>query len=243
MWSQILEESSLVAKEMEISTEFPRVRKRKRYDDFIVNNSESIEVDDEVEYFKQNVFYVILDSVIDGLNRRFVSVYEINNRFSFLWNYLRDSEDVIHNACDNFVKFYSDYFDVKELEKELLHLKVIHRANFGDESLDPLSLLNSIVKAGLEEIFFNVCTALRIFCTLPVTVASAERSFSKRKLIKNHLRSTMTQERLNDLAVVSIESSVSKNIDFTNVIQDFANKKSRRVKFQMLILMYFKFYF
>ena len=89
MWPQILEESSLVAKEMEISTEFPRVRKRKRYDDFIVNNSESIEVDDEVENLKQNVFYVISDSVIDGLNRRFVSVYEINNRFSFLWNYLK----------------------------------------------------------------------------------------------------------------------------------------------------------
>ena len=154
-----------------------------------------------------------------------------------------DSKDVIHNACDNFVKFYSDYFDVEEFEKELLHLKVIHRANFGDESLHPLFLLNSIVKAGLEEIFFNVCTALRIFCTLPVTVASAERSFSKLKLIKNHLRSTMTQERLNDLAVLSIESSVAKNIDFTDVIQDFANKKSRRVKFQMLILMYFKFYF
>ena len=34
---------------------------------------------------------------------------------------------------------------------------------------------------------------LRILLTLTVTVASCERSFSKLKIIKNYLRSTMTQ--------------------------------------------------
>jgi len=32
-----------------------------------------------------------------------------------------------------------------------------------------------------------------------VSVASAERSFSKLKLIKSYLRSTMSQQRLNEL--------------------------------------------
>ena len=35
---------------------------------------------------------------------------------------------------------------------------------------------------------------------VPVTVATAERSFSKLKLIKNFLRSSRSQERLNGLA-------------------------------------------
>ena len=39
---------------------------------------------------------------------------------------------------------------------------------------------------------------LRIFATLPVTTATGERSFSALKYIKNYLRCTMTDERLND---------------------------------------------
>ena len=41
--------------------------------------------------------------------------------------------------------------------------------------------------------------------TMPVTVTSAERSFSKLKLSDNYLRSTMSQERLNGLATLCIE--------------------------------------
>ena len=65
--------------------------------------------------------------------------------------------------------------------------------------------------------------ALRIFCTLPATVV--ERSFSKLNIIKNFTRSTMTQDRLNDLAVLSIESEVTRKIEFTDIIDMFAMKK------------------
>jgi len=53
--------------------------------------------------------------------------------------------------------------------------------------------------------FPNACIAYRIMLTIPVTVASAEISFSKLKLIKSYLRSTMSQDRLNGLAILSIE--------------------------------------
>jgi hypothetical protein len=51
----------------------------------------------------------------------------------------------------------------------------------------------------------NVSVAYRILLSIPVTVASSEISFSKLKLLKNYLRSTMSQERLNDLATCTIE--------------------------------------
>ena len=54
--------------------------------------------------------------------------------------------------------------------------------------------------------FPNLSTALQIFCCLPATVASGERSFSKLKLIKNYLRSCMGQDRLYELAMLNIEA-------------------------------------
>ena len=39
----------------------------------------------------------------------------------------------------------------------------------------------------------NVCTAFFLYLTIPVTVATAERLFSKLKLIKTSLRSAMAQ--------------------------------------------------
>jgi len=58
----------------------------------------------------------------------------------------------------------------------------------------------------LASSFPEVITACFLFLTLPVTTATAERSFSKLKLIKNYLRTSMRQERLSDLSLLSIEA-------------------------------------
>ncbi len=92
-----------------------------------------------------------------------------------------------------------------QFEDEIRHLSAIFSTTFPSDC-SPLALLNAIHKMQLQSIFGEVCIALRIFCTLPVTVASGERVFSKLKLIKSYLRSTMSQERLSNLAILSIES-------------------------------------
>ena len=66
--------------------------------------------------------------------------------------------------------------------------------------------------------------------TIPVTVASVERSFIKLKLLKSYLRSTMTQERLNDLAMIALESDMLEKIDYERIIEDFISKNVQRIK-------------
>jgi hypothetical protein len=74
----------------------------------------------------------------------------------------------------------------------------------------------------------NVSIAYRILFTMPVTVASAEKSFSKLKLLKNYLRSTMTQDRLNSLAILCIEKKLLDEIDLYGIIDDFVSQNVRR---------------
>jgi uncharacterized protein YeeX (DUF496 family) len=82
------------------------------------------------------------------------------------------------------------------------------------------------------DMFPNVMIAYRILLTVPVTVASAERSFSKLKLLKSYLRTTMTQDRLNGLAILSIERDMLGNIDYEQIIDDFSSKNARRNHFR-----------
>ena len=132
----------------------------------------------------------------------------------YLWEYLKRTDEMIHDAHVKFGTTYRYDISAEVLNKELLHLKTMHMANFEEKALDLHVILNRITEFQLEEIFKNVCTALRIFCTLPVTVASAECSFSNFKLIKNFMRSTMTHDKLKDLAALSIESEIEKNFIF-----------------------------
>ena len=87
-------------------------------------------------------------------------------------------------------------------------------------------MLESRVSSSFPEVY----KLILLFVTIPVTVATAERSFSKLKLIKTYLRSAISQERLDNLAVLSIENTEAKAIDKTNLIRNFACLNARRQK-------------
>ena len=65
----------------------------------------------------------------------------------------------------------------------------------------------------------------RILLTIPVTIAYAEGSFSKLKLLKSYTHSTMKQERLNGLAIISLENDILEKIKYEDIIEDFISNK------------------
>ena len=74
----------------------------------------------------------------------------------------------------------------------------------------------------------NVLITYRILLIVPVTLSFAERSFSKLKLLKSYLRTTMTQDRLNGLAILCIEKDEIKDLEYDDIIDNFASKNARR---------------
>jgi len=69
---------------------------------------------------------------------------------------------------------------------------------------------------------------VKIALTLPVGSAITERSFSKLKIIKNRLRSTMAGERLENLMKISCENDI--DIDYDNILNIFSSKNPGLLK-------------
>ncbi|XP_025202154.1 uncharacterized protein LOC112599453 [Melanaphis sacchari] len=87
---------------------------------------------------------------------------------------------------------------------------------------------NYILENDMASLFKDILTACIIFISLQVTVASAELSFSKLKIIKNYLRNSMGQERLSNISILNIDRSRTKELNVNKIIDDFANKKARK---------------
>ncbi|XP_025422746.1 52 kDa repressor of the inhibitor of the protein kinase-like [Sipha flava] len=77
-----------------------------------------------------------------------------------------------------------------------------------------------------EEYFPNIKILLQLFATLPVSTSTAERSHSTLRRLKNYMRSTMTESRLNGLALLNIHKD--KHIDIDIVTR----KKKRKMQLE-----------
>lgn len=73
---------------------------------------------------------------------------------------------------------------------------------------------------------------------LPVTVASSECSFTKLKLIKNHLRCTVRQERLGRPDMQSIENDRAKKVDRQEIIDEFAEHWALQIMVSRIIVLH-----
>lgn len=129
--------------------------------------------------------------------------------------------------CKNLEKTLHDV-DSEDLVLEIR--AVIH--TFPDSvASSPGRMLDYIYREQLLDLYGNLSIALRLLVRLPVTVASGERSCSALKLIKTYLRSTMSQESLSGLALISIEHNVRRSLDLDNLVTAFAQAKARKHRF------------
>ena len=79
------------------------------------------------------------------------------------------------------------------------------------------------------DVYPNLRKLLTIFATLPVTTASSERSFSTMRRLKTYLRSTMGEQRLTSLALLSVHRD--RPVDKDSVLNEYSASSNRRSDF------------
>ena len=217
-----------------VQASFPETRPRKRKRFLYEDRDEDAEIHrSSKEVFKIDFFNVLLDEAITKMDARFKEMMEFKTKYGFVCDICLltsiTEEDLLKKCSEAATEFAGDVnseelcAEVQSFTRMFTPLKTTQTT--------VLSVLEYLYRSKLNVVYPNLCLLLRLFLTVPVTVASGERSFSKLKLVKNYLRSTMSQERLVGLAVVAIEHNVGKTLDCTSLIKEFASIKARKVHF------------
>jgi hypothetical protein len=230
----LMEEGRELAKKVGIEPVFTVKRvvcRKKQFDEDVGEDANGSQLPEEK--FKVTYFYHIIDQALTSLKDRFVQFQRYEEIFGFLLNgkFKNISEDKLMEYCSQLQSFleYKEYCDIygDELFQELRHLKTL----LSKDVTKSIDILNTIKSYWEEGGFQTVWVAYRILLIIPVTVASAERSFSKLKLIKTYLRTTMSQERLSGLAMISIENEYLDKLNYDDLIEEFASKNARKSNF------------
>ena len=74
----------------------------------------------------------------------------------------------------------------------------------------------------------ELCKIIELILVLPASNAESERSFSKMKLIKGRLRSTMKTKKLNHFMIVGLNKDIFDNLE--EVVDKFISRNERRQK-------------
>jgi hypothetical protein len=212
---QVWLQATKLANEADVALEIPRQASRQQH-------RSNTPASDEMEYFRRNHYIPFLDSVLQEFRDRFLGHSEAVCHLSAVVPAhinLYSFNDLLpaFNMYASFVDSESQVRAEFELWKQRWQqVTAIDRPNTAIGTLPICS----------PDFFPNIRNLLLITATLPVTTATAERSFSSLRLLKNHLRTTMSEDRLAGLTLLYLHKDI--NVTTDQVLDKFSQQCRRR---------------
>jgi len=215
------------------SAEYVHIRKRHRnirLNPLEYGQAEQAQSSPSEKYRVEN-FIPVIDQFIASLDQRLHAYKLMSGRFGCFGRLTKLSSEELSRAAKKLLDVYPNDMETS-FPEELIQFTAFANI-YADEEPNGIStklfLYKLIHDKHVLDIFPNVEVALRMYLVLMVSNCNAERSFSKLNLIENRLRTNMTQERLVNLTVMSIETDILCSLDFDDVIREFSIRKSRKV--------------
>lgn len=221
VFSNLFSEIIDIAKELDVDLKIPRIVAHQTHRANLPANSCE-------EYFRRSIYVPLLDYVITDLKDRLsMEVMRLFNLRIILPKTDIISEDLIIlkelvNTYQDLIGLSSSFSTVKQeflLWVQKWKRVVQNKGKLPDTVVEALENCNS-------DIYPTMNIFLRILATLPVSTATAERSFSTLRRLKTWLRSNTGEERLVGLALMSIHRDIV--LDPESIIVRFAKSNRRK---------------
>lgn len=179
-FSNIFQDASILAKKLDIQIVLPRLTKcQKNRINFQSNTPE--------DYFRISIFIPFLDIFISEIKCRFIDHKTTLSGFCRLFSEItisstKDFYELIHLYDKDLIDHNKDVL-ISELK--LWIRKINSLPTKPKNAMDALLICN--------DLYPNIFKRLQILATLPVSTATAERSFSTLKRIKTYLRNSISE--------------------------------------------------
>ena len=197
-WQKIWDEAVTLARAHEV--EVVPIRRRRRFPTYLANNVVEAHTGDStsVDEYRTVVFYATIDTLLQDLNDRFS---ELN------LSLLKSLQALVPNS-NSFLNlsFLQPFLTHYGIDEDSISSELLTASTLLQKVSPPLTSMHHVYSHLYEvkECFPLLLETIQIAMTIGVTTATAERTFSSLKRLKTYLRSTMSQERLNHLALLHI---------------------------------------
>ena len=135
-------------------------------------------------------------------------------------------------------------FYKNDFQKELLHAQLetfgidfqrAQRESPGSHLIKTPMILDikdylTSLSAAQRTLLSQVCNALKIILVMPATNSTSERCFSALRRVKTYLRSTMTQQRLNNLMILHVHKDITDSMNPRDVANEFVGNLEHRLR-------------
>jgi hypothetical protein len=217
----IFNEACEIADALEITIAMPRLTKNQ-------TKRCNVPSENEEEYYKRAIFIPWLDSFINSISERFLKHKDVIKSFKCLLPTGHIPNQTEKSQYSKLLEFYKNDIpqngvNAAAAEFDLWYQKFAHQNHsLPHNAIDALNLCN-------DTLFQTIFILLKIFSTLPVSTSTTERSFSSLRRIKTYLRNTMSQNRLNGLAMLHIHREI--DVQTSEVLSILGKKGPRRLNF------------
>lgn len=171
----------------------------------------------------RQVYYEAIDCTINCAKERFdqpgYKVYCYLEKLLYKACKAEPYEEELEFICE----FYKDDFNKENLVAQLQILTVHFTASNTSQSLNILDLTRYFqsLTIGQRDLMNQVSRIMQLILVMPATNATSERSFSTLRRVKTYLRSTMKQERLNNVMILHIYREQTDAIKDDELAKDY----------------------
>jgi hypothetical protein len=181
------------------------------------------------DYFRVQ-YFAFVDNVLQHITERFdqpgMKMYCNMESALLLACRGEDCDEHVNQVCEMYDEFNSGH-----LKLQLQMLPSLCAGNSeAAASISGFAHFFLSKSSEVRSLFREVELLLKLLLVVPASSATAERSFSSLRRLKNYLRTTMSQSRLNHIALLNIHQERVDKLDIAAIQESFVCKSDSRRK-------------